>query len=145
MTLRVTPEIGESNATCHGTWRDRGCSVPYTFYGGVSVKIIVSVRKCGVSWDTKTLLLNHTFSMVIVNQDVCVLLSKQAQRFGNLISFTYDLLCGMREGTVRSIIEKVHASASKRTVEMHLNIASLRHCLRNGLRHAYFYTHNFFW
>ena len=74
------------------------------------------------------MLLNHTFSMVIVIQDICVLLSKQAQRFGNLIIFTYELLCGTQEGTVRSIIEKAHANASKRTVEMHLNIASLRHC-----------------
>ena len=41
------------------------------------------VPKCGVSWDTKTLLLNHTFSMLVVNQDFCVLVSKQAQRFGD--------------------------------------------------------------
>ena len=111
----------------------------------MSVKIIVLVRKCGVSWNTKTLLLNHTFSMVIINQDFCVLLSKQAQRFGNLISFTSKLLCGTQEGTMRSIIEKAHASASMRTVEMHINIASLPHCLRNGLRHAYCYAHKFFW
>ena len=44
---------------------------------------MVSVPKCGVSWDTKTLLLNHTFSMLVVNQDFCVLVSKQAQRFGD--------------------------------------------------------------
>ena len=82
--------------------------------------------------------------MVIVRQELCVLQSKQAQRFGNSIGLTCELLCGTREGTLRSIIEKTHASASMRTVEMHINIASLPHCLRNGLRHAYFYAHKFF-
>ena len=64
-------------------------------------------------WNTKTLL-NHTFSMVIINQDFCVLLSKQAQKFGNLISFTSELLCRTQECTMRSIIEKALASACMR-------------------------------
>ena len=50
-----------------------------------------------------------------------------------------------REGTVRSITEKAHVSASMRTVETHINKASLLHFLRNGLRNANFYADKFFW